>query len=151
MKSTTINGACGTWHKSPARSQRPLSVAQLRNRLKIRNTAQFVPRYGLACVSFPSPQPSPRGRGSKPGAFFAIPSPSGRRIQGEGIRATTSATSWVLRQSPKSHFKRPPEDIDLLEKEDSDVVTSLRNLELTLVSRDQEVNLPHSGPDEEIA
>ena len=49
------------------------------------------------------------------------------------------------------HSSRALGEADLLEKEDSDVVTSLRNLELTVVSRDQHVRMAHSGRDEEIA
>jgi hypothetical protein len=49
------------------------------------------------------------------------------------------------------HSSRALGDADLLEKRDRDMVASLRNLELTVVSRDQHVHMAPSGRDEEIA
>ncbi len=49
-------------------------------------------------ICLPHPDPLPDGEGTEQGIGFAIPSPSGRGTQGEGVRATISVASLVLRQ-----------------------------------------------------
>gem|GEM_PF-5803808 len=69
---------------------------------KIRDEVQIVPRLGLVRVSLPSPPTLSRRERGQAQCGCALPSPFGRGVKGEGIRATMLVVPRILQQFPEA-------------------------------------------------